>query len=68
MPFLQKESIQHLGDCDRDIPDFQKGQATQEIVHGLMEGASDPNSEHDDKIFYYHQQVDHKEEEEEQDL
>lgn len=33
-----------------------------------MEGGSDPNSEHDDKILYYHQQVDHKEKEEEQDL
>lgn len=33
-----------------------------------MEGASDPNSEHDDKILHYHQQIDHKEEEEEQDL
>ena len=68
VPSLQEESIQHLGDCDRHIPDLQEGQATQEIVHGLMEGASDPDSEHDDKILCYHQQVDHKEEGEEQDL
>ena len=67
-PSLQEESIQHLGDGDRDIPDLQEGQATQEIVHGLMEGASDPDSEHDGKILYYHQQVNHKEEGEEQDL
>ena len=57
-----------MGMCSRYIPGLQKGHGAQKIIHGLVQGSSDPYGEDDDYILQQHKQVGDEEEEEKQNL
>lgn len=68
-PSLQEESIQHLGDCDRHIPDLQEGQANSRNSTWAYGGSQWPRQvSMMTRFSATTSKVDHKEEGEEQDL